>query len=138
MRLHRSLKTARRHQHSQPHAGKRSVKRLCLCIVLAVFAASTALALAPASAHAIGMTKPEKQMLALINHARAKHGLHTLKMVGVLERASRSHSHEMVTRGYFAHCSSRRRVVREPTDPLRLLAVRLHRLGGRRGHRLRL
>jgi len=37
--------------------------------VLAVFAASTALALAPASAHAIGMTKPEKQMLALINHA---------------------------------------------------------------------
>jgi len=82
------------------------VKRLCLCIVLAVFAASTALALAPASAHAIGMTKPEKQMLALINHARVKHGLHRLKMVGSLERASRSHSHEMVTRGYFAHSSS--------------------------------
>ncbi len=103
MRLHRSLKTARRHQHSQPHAGKRSVKRLSLCIALAACAALT---LAPASAHAIGMTKPEKQMLALINHARAKHGLHTLKMVGSLERASRSHSHEMVTRGYFAHSSS--------------------------------
>ena len=106
MRLHRSLKTARRYQHSRPHAGTRAVKRLSLGVVLAVFAASTAFALTPASAHAINLTKPEKQMLALINHVRVKHGLHRLKMVGSLERASRSHSHEMVTRGYFAHCSS--------------------------------
>jgi uncharacterized protein YkwD len=82
-----------------------AVKRLSLCIVLAVFAASTALALAPASAHAVGMTKPEKQMLALINHVRVQHHLAKLKMVKSLERASRAHSHEMVSRGYFSHSS---------------------------------
>jgi len=82
-----------------------AVKRLTLCIVLAVLAAFAALALAPASARATSMTKPEKQMLALINHTRAKHGLHKLKMVNTLERASRSHSREMVSRAYFSHSS---------------------------------
>lgn len=78
------------------------MKRLTLCIVLAVFAA---LAVAPASAHAITMTKPEKQMLALVNHVRATHGLAKLKVVASLERASRSHSRQMVRRDYFSHSS---------------------------------
>jgi len=82
-----------------------AVKRLTLCIVLAVLAAFAALALAPASARATSMTKPEKQMLALINHVRVQHHLAKLKMVKSLERASRAHSHEMVSRGYFSHSS---------------------------------
>ena len=79
------------------------MKRLTLCIALAAF---VLLVVAPvASAHAIHMTKPEKKMLALINHARASHGLAKLKMVRSLERASRAHSREMVSHDYFSHNS---------------------------------
>jgi uncharacterized protein YkwD len=70
-----------------------------------VLAAFAVLAVAPASAHAIKMTKPEKKVLALVNHARVKHGLVKLKMVRSLERASRNHSREMVRCSYFSHNS---------------------------------
>jgi uncharacterized protein YkwD len=80
------------------------VKRLSLYIVLATFAL---LAVAPAaSAKAITMTKPEKQLMTLVNHMRAKHHLHQLTMVASLERASRAHSRQMVRRGYFSHNSA--------------------------------
>jgi uncharacterized protein YkwD len=59
----------------------------------------------PAAAQAITMTRPEKQMLALVNHVRATHDLAKLKVVSSLERASRSHSREMLRREYFSHSS---------------------------------
>jgi len=79
------------------------VKRLSLCIVLAAVAVLVVLPATPAQA--VTMTKPEKKLLALVNAVRVKHGLHKLKMVATLERASRSHSREMVADGYFAHSS---------------------------------
>ncbi len=79
------------------------MKRLSLCVVLAALALLVA---APvASAQAIKMNKAESRMLALVNHARVTHGLHKLKMVRSLERASRAHSREMVSDAYFAHSS---------------------------------
>ena len=80
------------------------MKRLSLYIVLATFAL---LAVAPAaSAKAVTMTKPEKQLMTLVNHLRAKHHLHRLTMVASLERAARAHSRQMVRRGYFSHNSA--------------------------------
>ena len=100
MGLRRRLNTAQDRAH--PPARKPAVRRLALCIVVAVLAT---LVVAPASAHAISMTKAEKKVLALVNHARATHGLHKLKMVRSLERASRAHSREMVSSNYFSHNS---------------------------------
>ena len=51
------------------------------------------------------MTKPEKKLLTLVNHVRATHGLHKLKMAASLERASRAHSRDMVRNDYFSHDS---------------------------------
>ena len=80
------------------------MKRLSLYIVLATFAL---LAVAPAaSAKAVTMTKPEKQLMTLVNHMRARHHMHRLAMVASLERASRAHSRQMVRRGYFGHDSA--------------------------------
>ena len=80
------------------------MRRLSLYIVLATFAL---LAVAPAaSAKAVTMTKPEKQLMTLVNHMRAKHHLHRLTMAASLERASRAHSRQMVRRGYFSHNSA--------------------------------
>lgn len=93
---------ARDHAHAHRRAHRLAAKRLSLCIILGTFGV---LALVPASAHAITMTKPERQMLALVNHVRATHGLAQLKAVSSLERASRSHSCEMLRREYFSHSS---------------------------------
>ena len=79
------------------------MKRLTLCTVLAAIAVLVVVPATPAQA--VTMTKPEKKLLALVNAVRVKHGLHKLKMVATLERASRSHSREMVADGYFAHNS---------------------------------
>jgi uncharacterized protein YkwD len=80
------------------------VKRLILCVLLAAFAAVVVAPAAPAQA--LTLTKPEKKVLALVNHVRVAHGLHKLKMVATLERASRAHSREMVKLGYFGHSSA--------------------------------
>ena len=100
MGLRKRLNTAQDRAH--PPAHKPAVRRLAICIVVAVLAT---LVVAPASAHAISMTKAEKKVLALVNHARATHGLHKLKMVRSLERASRAHSREMASSNYFSHNS---------------------------------
>ena len=61
---------------------------------------------APAApAQALTLTKPEKQLLALVNHVRATHHLAKLTVTTCLERASRAHSREMVRRDYFSHNS---------------------------------
>ena len=79
------------------------MKRLALCIVLAAFAALTVVP--AASAKAVSLTRPEKQLLALVNHVRVQHGLPRVAAVATLERAARAHSREMVRRDYFSHSS---------------------------------
>ena len=116
MELRRSLNTAHREGHElaqvpvvvarSPRSRRLHValRRLALCIVavwLIVFAAGPV-----ASAQATTMTKPEKKLMTLVNHMRAKHHLHRLAMVASLERASRAHSRQMVRRGYFGHNSA--------------------------------
>ena len=78
------------------------MKRLTICIVLA---ALVMLVVGPATARAATLTKPERQLLALINHTRAKHHLCKLTVVTCLQKAATAHSHEMVRRGYFSHSS---------------------------------
>jgi uncharacterized protein YkwD len=80
------------------------VKRLSLIIALAAVAV---LVVGPAaSAHAATLTKPEKQLLALVNHTRAKHHMHKLTAIACLERASRAHSRDMLNHDFFSHSSS--------------------------------
>ena len=78
------------------------MKRLSLCIVLAAVAV---LGVLPVAAHAATLTKPEQQLLAMVNHTRAAHGLHKLVAIGSLERAARAHSRDMVKHDYFSHSS---------------------------------
>ncbi len=78
------------------------MKRLTICIVLAALAV---LVLGPVPARAANLTKPERQLLALINHTRVKHHLHKLGVAPCLQRAANAHSREMVRRGYFSHSS---------------------------------
>ncbi len=107
MGLRRSLNAAHHHVHAQRRirtlAATPVAKRLSLCVVLAAFVVFAAAPAAPAQA--LTMTKPEKKVLALVNHVRATHGLHKLKMVASLERASRAHSRDMVGHDYFSHNS---------------------------------
>ena len=77
---------------------------LC-CAVLVTMAGWTAASAPPAVASTIHLTKAEKTMLALVNHARTSRGRHALRVVASLERASRSHSRDMLRRGYFSHNS---------------------------------
>ena len=70
-----------------------------------MLAAGAALALAgivPARADAGRSTTP-LQLLQAVNAARRAHGLGTLQVDARLQRAARSHSLDMLRRGYFAH-----------------------------------
>lgn len=75
------------------------------CAVLATLAGWTVASAQPAAAAGPHLTKTEKTLLALLNHARTSHGRHALRAVSSLERASRSHSKEMLRRGYVSHDS---------------------------------
>jgi uncharacterized protein YkwD len=81
------------------------MKSIVLCCCLLVAAGGWSVATAPPAAAAVQLTAPEKAMLALINHARTTRGRHALRVVASLERASRSHSRDMLKRGYFSHSS---------------------------------
>ena len=48
-------------------------------------------------------TRGELTLLAAINQVRTANGLSALRIDPRLQRAARSHSHDMVRRGYFAH-----------------------------------
>ena len=78
------------------------MKRLTICIVLAAF---VVLVLGPVPARAASLTKPELQLLALINQTRARHGLCRLTVAPCLQKAATAHAHEMLRRGYFSHSS---------------------------------
>jgi uncharacterized protein YkwD len=80
---------------------------------LAFAAAALALAAllaAPAGAvprrHAAALTPLESSVLADINAFRLQHRLPTLRLSAPLTLAARSHSEQMVARGYFAHASA--------------------------------
>jgi uncharacterized protein YkwD len=77
---------------------------LC-CAVLVAVASWTAASAQPAAASGSHLTKAEKTMLALLNHARTSRGRHALRVVSSLERASRVHSRDMLRRDYFSHDS---------------------------------
>jgi uncharacterized protein YkwD len=81
------------------------MKSIILVCCLLVAAGGWAVATPPPAA-AVHLTAPEKAMLVLINHARTTRGRHALRVVASLERASRSHSRDMLKRGYFSHSSS--------------------------------
>ena len=76
---------------------------LVCCVLVAV--GGWAAATAPPAAAAIHLTAPEKAVLVLINHARTTRGRHALRVIPSLERASCSHSRDMLRRGYFSHLS---------------------------------
>lgn len=64
--------------------------------------AAVAVLLVPATAMA-GMTRNESTLLREMNRVRAQHGLGQLRPDAHLERAARSHSHEMIVTNSFAH-----------------------------------
>src|SRR4051812_4447852 len=94
--------------------------------VLALAAASAAIALPLASAHPAaadqgcdgGGASPASTRLSLIRHAtlclinrvRAEHGLHRLHANRRLRRGAMGHARDMVQRHYFAHTSLRARL----------------------------
>jgi uncharacterized protein YkwD len=63
------------------------------------------LCLAPPTPAANAIT-PARQVVNLINHVRAQHGLPALRVDGGLRRSAVSHSSEMLQYDYFAHDSS--------------------------------
>lgn len=71
----------------------------CLLALVALFM------LAPVASASITLRTPERQLLALVNHARTSRGLHRLTVVTSLERAARAHSSQMVAKTYFSHDS---------------------------------
>jgi uncharacterized protein YkwD len=64
--------------------------------------AAVAALLLPATALA-GLTRSEASLLKAMNRVRAQHGLAPLRYDGHLERAARSHSHDMMASNVFAH-----------------------------------
>jgi uncharacterized protein YkwD len=73
-----------------------------------------ALALVPSTAEAasLRMTVKEESLFNAVNAARARHSLPGVRPDAGLQRAARSHSADMVTRGYFAHGDFGRRIRR--------------------------
>lgn len=56
---------------------------------------------APAGSAAVNT--PERALLGEMNRVRAGYGLRSLRLDAALQRAARSHSADMLRRGYFAH-----------------------------------
>jgi uncharacterized protein YkwD len=74
--------------------------------LIAVLIAGLLLLVVAPTASAITLTKPEKQLLTLINKARAKRSLPALKVNAKLQRAARAHSAQMIAKDYFSHSSA--------------------------------
>jgi len=74
--------------------------------VLAVLIAALVMLVVAPAASAVTLTKPEKQLLGLINKARARRNLPKLRVNAKLERASRAHSAQMIGKDYFSHNSA--------------------------------
>lgn len=74
--------------------------------LIVVLIAGLLLLVAAPAASAITLTKPEKQLLTLINKARARRSLPALKVNAKLQRAARAHSSQMIAKDYFSHDSA--------------------------------
>ena len=72
---------------------------------LFVAAATIAAFLVAAAPAVAGLTRPEQALVAAINVTRARHHLPELQLDPALERAARSHTRDMLLRGYFDHGS---------------------------------
>jgi uncharacterized protein YkwD len=79
-------------------------KAIWVAIIVMLVSAAAAVA-APPPARA-GNAANEQMLLQLINAARTRHGLAKLRLRPPLQDAARSHSLEMLQRGYFAHSSA--------------------------------
>jgi uncharacterized protein YkwD len=69
-----------------------------------------ALGLAPAAAAATPAAS-ERAIVRAVNTARAKHGLHPLRLDPALQRAARAHAREMLAHGSLSHDGFRRRMI---------------------------
>jgi uncharacterized protein YkwD len=92
------------HADARPHA--HTLARTLAATLVVVAAVTCGTGYLAARAHAASIATPtEKRVLALVNHVRATHGMAPLRIVTSMERASRAHSREMVSRDYFSHSS---------------------------------
>jgi uncharacterized protein YkwD len=55
------------------------------------------------TAASAGLTHAESAVLQEMNRVRAQHGLESLRYQAQLQRAARSHSHEMIASNVFSH-----------------------------------
>ena len=68
-----------------------------------LIAAAVVALVAPTTAVASGLTRPEASLLRSMNRVRAQHGLAQLRYDAHLQRAARAHSREMLATNTFAH-----------------------------------
>ncbi len=72
-------------------------------IIILLIAMVCALSLATPALASTTLNRYEKQLLALVNKERAKHGLVQLRVNDKLVAAARAHSADMGARKYFTH-----------------------------------
>jgi uncharacterized protein YkwD len=90
-------------------AHKRNIRRAAALVAAALIPIPTA------EAASLRMTASEESFFRALNATRARHSLPDVRPDARLQRAARSHSAEMVTRGYFAHRDFARRIRRSGT-----------------------
>jgi len=74
-----------------------------MIVAMVLVVAGAAVAAVPTRANDLNVA--ERQMLRLVNHARTKRGLGPVRRQTTLDLVARSHSRDMVGRGYFSHAS---------------------------------
>lgn len=79
------------------------VAPLCVALLVALAGALTLSLRASAQPVAKRLESTEWSFVSAVNRVRAEHGLAELDVDGTLVRAARSHSLDMVARGYFEH-----------------------------------
>ncbi len=77
-----------------------------IVVVITTFIALQLLAASAAAAASAG----ERALISEINRVRGIHGAPALRLDGVLQRAARAHSRDMLRRGYFSHGDFARRL----------------------------
>jgi uncharacterized protein YkwD len=78
--------------------------------IVVVFSTFFLISLLSAPTSAAAATSGERALIDEMNRVRAAHGAPPLRLDGVLERAARAHSRDMLRRGYFGHGNIARRL----------------------------
>jgi uncharacterized protein YkwD len=81
----------------QSHSRSRRLAALSAALLAALVVVPSSLG------SGLAMTRAESRLTVMINGFRAAHGLGPLRVDAKLQRAARSHSRDMLRRGYFAH-----------------------------------